>query len=82
MNGKGDYFMELLLQKYAFYVNCNFKIHCEIVNWTSKRGKFSYFENSKIEMQELKLENELTKSKTKLENATLKSDIRKIESDT
>jgi hypothetical protein len=40
------------------------------------------FENSKIEMQELKLENELTKSKTKLENATLKSDIRKIESDT
>jgi len=46
MNGKGDYFMELLLQKYAFYVNCNFKIHCEIVNWTSKRVKFSYFENS------------------------------------
>ena len=46
MNGKGDYFMELLLQKYAFYVNCNFKIHCEIVNWTSKKVKFSYFENS------------------------------------
>ncbi len=27
-------------------------------------------------MQKLKLENKLTKSKTKLENATLKSDIR------
>jgi len=35
------------------------------------------FENSKIEMQKPKLENELTESKTKLENVILKSTFEK-----